>query len=337
MNQHSSEGVSPQNRDECLHPWHRCYHCKTAPIVGIRYHCDNVPEGPDSDLCSACHQLYLQGKVKSPADVSYGQPSGETPRFVVAPIPTHPVRHEWLDIPHPAVAAPAVEDGFIVRPEFCSGYESSFGGYSFVIQVPETKRWAVLTALHVMDEMIRKKAMDCTLANRGYTGRELPAVITKVNLYDIFAANWMLADLGSAGPMMVMPEARIQEEEPYADLDIAAFWVQPRPGLRAATLAAETPAVGEPVWLVSKHKHGTDRVQKAVVVETTPRTFIYKFESPEEGPRYTSGSPLLNGAGEVVALNVGGGRFRGARLGHANHVANIRRHLSQAIALDGKP
>ena len=40
------------------------------------------------------------------------------------------------------------------------------------------------------------------------------------------------------------------------------------------------------------------------------------------------GLTLLDKNGEVVGINVGAGRFKGERFGHANHVENIRRHLS---------
>jgi hypothetical protein len=70
---------------------------------------------------------------------------------------------------------------------------------------------------------------------------------------------------------------------------------------------------------------------KAVVVEATDRSMVFKFENPEEELKYTSGSPYVNKDGEVVGISVGGGVFKGQKLGHANHVGNIRRHLENAI------
>lgn len=324
------------NTMEPLHIWYRCYNCKAAPIVGTRYHCTNAPEGPDNDLCSNCYALFQAGSIQSPLDLGFAATVSKEPaRFEASEGHFDPAYLDWLAVPHPAVEAPAVPDGFVIRPEFCSGYESTFGGYAFVVNVPQTGKAAVLTALHVMDEMIKKKNVDSSVHNPAYTGRELPAVISKVNLYNLFAPNWMIADMGTAGPMLVMPDARTHEEEPYSHRDIVGFWASGNSQLCSGNLAATTPGVGEPIWLVSHFPETGERVQKVVVVEVTEKSFIYKFESDQAGPLYTSGSPLLNAAGDVVALNVGGGHFQGRRLGHANHVANIRRHLADAVRAEG--
>jgi len=40
------------------------------------------------------------------------------------------------------------------------------GGYSFVVTAGESHPSLLLTALHVMDEMIKKKGIDCTETNK---------------------------------------------------------------------------------------------------------------------------------------------------------------------------
>jgi hypothetical protein len=202
-------------------------------------------------------------------------------------------------------------------------------GYGFVVKLGPGHPPVLLTALHVMDEMIKNKGIDSTAKNGHYTGKELPAVITGVNIYDVFASNWMMAPLGDAGPMLVLPEARTDEDEPYSDRDIAAFWVKDPKGLTPAVLAAEPPSVGDPLWLnaMSSDEPGKT-LFKAVVVEITGRSMIFKYEEPGEKPKYTSGAPMVNKGGEVAGIIVGGGEFKKNKLGHANHVGNIRRHLA---------
>ena len=57
---------------------------------------------------------------------------------------------------------------------------------------------------------------------------------------------------------------------------------------------------------------------KAVVVERTETTLIFRFEDPSIEAPYSSGAPVLDRAGDVVGINVGGGWLDGERLGHAN-------------------
>jgi hypothetical protein len=170
------------------------------------------------------------------------------------------------------------------------------------------------------------------VANDRYTGHELPAVITEVVLYDVFAPNWMLAELGSAGPMLVLPRARTDKEEPYSDLDVAAFWVRDATPFQRAPLALAAPAVGDPIWLaVRPVGDGSSRGCQAVVVESTSRTLVFRYAQAGSVPDYCSGAPLLNTAGEVVGINVGMGVLDGQHLGHANNVTSLRQHLLEGI------
>ena len=42
-----------------------------------------------------------------------------------------------------------------------------------------------------------------------------------------------------------------------------------------------------------------------------------------QNEQLSSGAPLLDAAGEIVAVNVGDGRHMGYEFGHGNHVNNI--------------
>lgn len=312
---------------ELIHIWNRCHACGTAPIVGVRFMCLTCPAGADNDLCESCHRLFEQGRVQHPAPEAREAPPGRHVFRAFEGVEREALQ-PWLAVPSSSSPAPRVPERFVVRPEFRSGPESFFGSYGFVVAAEGGGQPIVLTALHVLDELAKFKRVDCLDSNPAYTGRELPGHVTGVQLYDPYAVNWMLSELGSARDMLALPEARVGTFEPYCQNDIAAFRIVPPSSLQPVRLADAPPAVGELVWLAVNPGRGTnERTCEAVTVEVTDRTFVFRFAPSAKFPPYTSGAPLLNRSGEVVGINVSAGTFEQHKFGHGAHVANIRRHL----------
>jgi len=313
--------------DVSVHIWNRCHACGAAPIVGLRFTCQTCPTGADNDLCQACYHQYEQGRIEHPSPEAREAPAGRhvfrrfegSEREQVLP---------WLAVPCAVAPAPTVPDRSVVRPEFRSGRESFFGAYGFVVVAEDRGSPLLLTALHVLDELAKFNGVDCTDSNTAYTGRELPGLVTCVQLYDLFAPKWMLAELGTAGDMLPLPNARIAAIEPYSQSDIAAFRVAPSTLIHPLRLAAGPPATGEPIWLAINRGGGLrERTVQAVAVETTNQTLVFRFPAEVKMPHHTSGAPLLNRAGQVVGINVGCGMLDGNMLGHGAHVGSVRRHL----------
>lgn len=318
---------------ESVHLWYHCHGCGSHPIAGRRYTCTSCPAGPDNDLCEPCYRKYQRGEIAHPAEYSLASAVGiREHAFESSDGEPREKFLAWLEPVHPLAADPAVPDRFVLRPEFRSAESSYLSSYAFAVKAPAEGPPVVVTALHVMDELIKKNGIDATEANADYTGREVPGLVTKVILYDVFAANWILAEIGEAGPMLVLPGARTGGEEPISDRDIAAFRVRSTGGLAPGELAPRRPDIGDPVWLAAKLEGAaTGRTVKAVVVESTAQTLVFRFEDPSFRAPYSSGAPIVDRAGRVVGLNVGAGWLDGRRLGHANHVDNIRRHLDEGL------
>jgi len=314
---------------DLVHVWCRCHACGAQPIGGLRFECQTCPIGPDNDLCERCYLALEQGQVQHPMPGSFAQLariSSDRPhsfRSVAGRV--RDASASWLTVPDAEATAPNFKPGFVVRPEFHSKRESFIGPYAFVVDGPPT---FLLTALHVLGGLIQAKGIDCSSTNQTYSGRELPAILTKVNLFDAFAPNWVLSDLGTAGPMLPLPDARIGEEEPFSQRDIAAFRIQQSAKVSPARLAQHPPRVGEPVWLVAKPEaRQLARAIQAVVVEETEKTFVFRYKVLECIPPHSSGAPLIDRQGEVVGINVGAGMLDGHYLGHASHVTTIRQYL----------
>jgi hypothetical protein len=312
---------------QAIHVWSRCHHCGMNPITGPSFRCETCPIGPDIDLCSACFEGYQAGRVAHPNASPAGTPA--THRFARSEGSPAAGLAPWLDISSSTYAAPPVPAGFLVRPEFRYGRDSVFGGYGFIIRFEE--QTFLLTALHVMDELIKIKRVDTTNRNLCYTGNELPAHVSSVRLYNVLKDPWMLHELGDAGPMLVLPNARTGDDEPFAYRDIAAFRVR-SPKLRSAvSLAKKEPEPGEPIWLAAAMPDRST-TRRAVCVERTPRSFVFRYEEEKEMPKYTSGAPILDRHGNVVGINTGIGRFTGREFGHANPLSSILAHLDEGLS-----
>lgn len=318
---------------EPLHLWHRCSGCGMRPIVGLRYHCETCPAGPDTELCESCHRRLLAGDLRHPA--AGLQPlAGSEHRFIPVSGQQDREVERWLEITAASADPPQVADGFVLRPEFRAGLDSSFGAYAFAVAGASAGLSGdlLLTALHIMDELMKRQGIDGK-TEPGAGLRELAQVVTRVQLYDVFAPNWMLAELGQAGPMWVLPGARLGDEEPLSDGDIAVFDLPASELHRPAPLAPGPPAVGDPIYLAVRHDDDPGRrTLAAVVVESSARSMIFRFDDPQHEARHTSGAPLLDRDGRVVGINVGAGLFAGQLFGHGNHVGNIRRHLESGHA-----
>jgi hypothetical protein len=212
-----------------------------------------------------------------------------------------------------------------VRPEFLYRTASSFGAYASVIEAGSLN--LAITGLHVLDEVAKKCGVDTTIENAAYTGMELPRLITSVNLYDALEEKWVFHCLGTAGTMLVLANARSNVQEPLGYRDIAAFVVHDDAKVSGMRLAQEAPGIGEPVWLAARFEHGP-QLRAAVVVDKTDASYVFRFAERSQGSKYTSGAPILNIDGEVVAINIGAGCLEGYRLGHAIHAESIHAHIA---------
>lgn len=307
-----------------IHIWHKCSNCGEEPINGIRYHCITCPAGPENDLCESCYTALMNGTISHHKNKTTYENHSQH-KFVRSEGKKSTNYNKWLQIPQAYVQSPEISNGLLVRPEFVSGRDSFFGSHGFVVE--SKKGILFITALHVLDELIKKVSVDTTNANNSYTGEELPKFISNVNLYNVLQEKWMFYSIGTAGPMLVLKGARTDDEEPFSYRDIAAFYLT-NYKFNAGKLANSAPLIGEPVWLAARVP-GNGFTRQAVVVEKTEKTFIFRYLDSSIEYTATSGAPILNKTGEVVGINIGGGYFKNNRFGHANHVENMRLHLRE--------
>lgn len=109
--------------------------------------------------------------------------------------------------------------------------------------------------------------------------------------------------------------------------DVVAFIVEPAGDYMTLPLATALPREGEELWMLSPAWGAGGKAHKVTVKDADDDSILYVFQSTTINLTATSGAPLVNADGEVVGINIGGGRRGGAMLGVGNPAVAIRAHL----------
>lgn len=198
-------------------------------------------------------------------------------------------------------------------------------GTAFCIEEPGHQP-AVLTAMHVFGPPgglpARIKAAD------------LPAQVQRVEFYDVFSGR----PVGEAGRALALPAAPFDEAS-FAG-DVAAFVdlkeIEPLGRLR---LSADGATTGETVWLLAQVAGGappSQALHRAVVEpdEDPIGGFFYRFEAPGLDLTATSGAPVLNAKGEVIAIHLSAMKEGTAVVGYGHPTSKFRGSLLEALDAD---
>lgn len=100
----------------------------------------------------------------------------------------------------------------------------------------------------------------------------------------------------------------------------------------ALKLAEISPAVGDRVWLYGRERGGnTLKLFPGTVLKSNRKELDFVFDQNDIRLPGTSGAPVLNASGEVVAINIGGNNRSEKLVGYGNPVSSIRNHLQKAL------
>jgi len=220
---------------------------------------------------------------------------------------------------------PAVPDKFVLQPTIHAERKSYSAGTAFAVQHPDLKRPIILTCLHIFG------------TGGGYATDipplELSRVVKKVSFSDKFSGE----DLGQVvGGFIPIPDSAPLNTPSKAG-DIAAMWGSEQALLSTGILASKSPGIGEPVWLASRligEEESSKKLHGAVVTSHDYNLLGYRFDDAGLQLRATSGSPVLNARGEVVAIHLGGGPEGGRLLGWGNPASVFAPYLLTACKLN---
>lgn len=111
--------------------------------------------------------------------------------------------------------------------------------------------------------------------------------------------------------------------------DLAIFPVKAESQVHAMPLAPTLPKVGDDVWLIGEVIGSSEYKHKAIVDQVSKEGLYYRFDNKIE-LRATSGAPIVDKKGQVVAMNLGGGEYQGAIMGIGNPAPIMNCHLQAA-------
>jgi hypothetical protein len=197
-------------------------------------------------------------------------------------------------------------------------------GTAFILKLNDHKEKIILTALHVFGPAGGLKSQ--------IKSEELPKFIKSASFSDVFDESPLkiiTKPLGLIGAKV---------DGVNANRDAAAFEVVGETALPFMTLSPKKPEIGDTVWLVSSLISGAPRSQKlheATVVFSSDDFLKFKYKSSNIKLTATSGSPIINSAGQVVGLNVGGIDGSDPVIGVANPSINLKKLLENTMNYAG--
>jgi hypothetical protein len=228
--------------------------------------------------------------------------------------------------------APPVPELAVVRPFFQTSLGSNNAGETigsaFVVGLGEPSRKLVLSAFTLLGNDGKWQRIP--------TAGELNDILQSITLGDAFGSS---DGVFPAEKFLLLPESGPIADADHPAGDVLAMLLPPKSRLSPLPLSPDTPEVGERVWLCAALFAGAPPSQKQHAAKVTAIELSgdlqYVFENEQISFEGTAGAPLLNDAGEVVAIHLTGSAAHGVMTGVGNPVSRFLPHLT--AALDSMP
>jgi len=218
-----------------------------------------------------------------------------------------------------ALAQPAFRANAVYKPTFLTGYTSLTAGTGYIAKISD--RVVFLTAFHLFGPAAGLEK-DLTPAE----AKDFASALAASSMTDP-------SHVVVSSEMLLIPSAKAFSDQD-ASHDVAAFLLESYNGT-PLVIAAAMPAVGDRVYLFARPR-GEDQLRflAATVRQATPRMVKYVFDEAGANLAGTSGAPVLNEMGEVVAMNLGGGTAGDREYGFGSPAATFSKIVSDAMAAD---
>jgi hypothetical protein len=277
-------------------------------------------------LMSSLVSLPACGKKKSTADMAtslqerLAQKAQEVLRAKLGAGATAPRADR--DDPPPALSAAA----FAFQPSFTTSAGKEFQAGKLVIaKVPSAPGGLLgLSCIHIFGP-------DGGLSSQ-IASDALPAFVKKTTL---IAADGGRVEIGAA---LAVPGARPFVSDgrslPNPSTDLSVFRAPAELAAHALELADDEPAVGDRVWLLARLVGGAAPdvyLHPAHVRLANDKILGYEFENNHLNLTATSGAPVVNARGKIVALNIGGGLTGGKLNVFGNPIGSVHKKIEATL------
>lgn len=225
------------------------------------------------------------------------------------------------DDPPPALSAAS----FAFQPSFATSDGQDFqAGKMVIARVPSAPGGLLgLSCIHIFGP-------DGGLA-RQIGSTDLPAFVKKTTL---IAHDGGRIEMGAA---FAVPGARPFSHGrglPDASTDLSLFRAPSELATHALELASDDPAAGDRVWLLARVAGGAAPdvfLHPAHVRLANDQILVYEFENNQLNLTATSGAPVVNAQGKIVALNLGGGLTGGKLNVFGNPISSVRKKIEATL------
>jgi len=226
----------------------------------------------------------------------------------------------WMILACQCLADPQVPKNALYKPTFLTLDDSWTAGTAFVVRIEGQSGLFLITANHLFgpDAGLKDQMKPDDIA------KEVKGVAA-LSMQEPGKALWFPGFIKIADASSIEADACAK--------DMAVFKAPDLPALQVLELAQEMPKKGDKVWVFARQR-GDDNpaLLAATVVDADADKLTYIFDGADFRLPGTSGAPVLNNAGKVVGMNLGGGQAANKQYkGWANPVSSMRSELSSAL------
>lgn len=213
---------------------------------------------------------------------------------------------------------PVVTAGMLYAPTFFLKADKTSGGTMFAAQLPDSDRPILLSAMHLFGPA---------------TGMDEQLTVAQINdtWQSVKGLDWVDEKSTTFTGIGFAPTGASAAFEASPAGDVVAFVPKESTGLKPMPVSADVPKPGDVVWLLSHVTSGDALVHRAKVLTIVHEFFlVYQFDEPL-GIVGTSGAPIINERGFVVAIQRGGGEDDGKTLGAGTLTSRFLPILSKEL------
>lgn len=213
---------------------------------------------------------------------------------------------------------PKISEGTIFLPDFVLRSNETSGGVIFAAQTIGDERPVLISAMHLLGPS--------TGMQKQLTVEEISTDWLAITAYDVVSKE----QSAFSGIGLGLPGASaVYESSPTGD--VMAFVPQSDESLNAMPLESEDPQPGDILWLPSPCLTNEALKHRAICEGVVPKGFLAYLFDDEIQISGTSGAPVVNQQGKVVAVHRGGGLIDGEVFGLGTQVSKFLPKLQKAL------